>query len=360
MRDRVTTIEFGTGEISGHSQYLMPTFSRLRTAAVVLLALLFPLISLADELFVRVIDVGQGECVVARFTDSTGPTYFIYDAGPSGSLTIAAIKKIIPVGSNVALMVVSHNDSDHIAAIPAIMAAYHIKRIIHPGDDRGGSINGPAKKAAAAIKAEEMNDGCVNTDLSRVSVAPGTYFERGSFRATFIAGFSRPPPDFGNLDESESNNAGSIIIRLSFKKGSILLCGDAVGRHLTSDVGTCIATESYIVNNVANVPIKSDVIVAPHHGANNGSSEDFIAAVAPEYVIFSAGSGHGHPTKAAAKRYTNFGVPLTKIFRTDLGDSEGGNEWAEGAKADYKDGPGDHHVDIVISDDQNISVAYAR
>lgn len=48
------------------------------------------------------------------------------------------------------------------------------------------------------------------------------------------------------------------------------------------------------------IKIDSDVIVAPHHGANNGSSEKFIEKVSPEFVIFGAGHDHQHPTAAAA------------------------------------------------------------
>jgi competence protein ComEC len=65
-------------------------------------------------------------------------------------------------------------------------------------------------------------------------------------------------------------------------------------------------------------------MTAPHHGGNNGSSNCFIRAVNPQYVIFSAGRGHHHPTQAAADRYIANGVPVENLFRTDRGDNEGG------------------------------------
>lgn len=144
-------------------------------------------------------------------------------------------------------------------------------------------------------------------------------------------------------------NAGSICVRIECAGKSILLCGDAVGRHLNSPAGTNIATEKYLCDNADELPIDSDVVVAPHHGANNGSSERFIEAVSPSCVIFSAGHDHQHPTQAAAERYTVRGVPISQILRTDRGDDEeGGFEWKEGSVEGHSDPAGDDDVDILI------------
>ena len=61
---------------------------------------------------------------------------------------------------------------------------------------------------------------------------------------------------------------------------------------------------------------------------NNGSSTCFINRVDPQFVIFSEGHEHDHPTAAAANRYLTQGVQLANIFRTDRGDDEGGFEWS--------------------------------
>jgi competence protein ComEC len=142
------------------------------------------------------------------------------------------------------------------------------------------------------------------------------------------------------------NNAISIVVRLVFAGKSILFAGDAVGRK---DDGSedCWATEKFMVDNVAQVPIDSTVLIAPHHGANNASSDCFIDAVDPEWVIFPAGSKHHHPRAAVAQRYLDHGVPLENISRTDLGDNEGGSEWAHGATS-TPDGKGDGDIEIII------------
>ena len=65
-------------------------------------------------------------------------------------------------------------------------------------------------------------------------------------------------------------------------------------------------------------PIDSDVLIAPHHGADNASSTAFILAVSPEYVIFSAGHRYEHARAATATRNLNNGVLPGNMFRTGL------------------------------------------
>jgi competence protein ComEC len=331
---------------------------RWRTLIIALGFLAVELAASVDEFFLRVIDVGQGECVVAKSTDTSGSHYFIYDAGVGAEGTMRGIKDVIPRGSNVDLMVISHNDGDHIAGVKAIMDEYHVRRIIHPGDERDTEAY---RRTRTAILNEVTIDHCVNFDLSKKAIKPGASISMGNMVATIVSGFSRPPERWGQLDEAEANNAGSIIVRLSYKgKQSILLCGDAVGRHRDSPPGTCIAAEREIVDRAPTVTIKSDVVVAPHHGANNGSSEDFIRAVSPKYVIFSAGhsANYKHPTKAAAERYLAAGVDVKKMFRTDLGDDEGPEEWDVGRIPNSHDASGDDDVEVKVSNAGVLTVGY--
>jgi beta-lactamase superfamily II metal-dependent hydrolase len=112
---------------------------------------------LADDLYLRVIDVGQGESIVAKATDATGPHYLIYDAGVGHASAMRGLHAVIPVGSRVDLMVISHNDSDHLGAVKQIMDDYHVTRIIHPGDVRESDTY---RHSAAAILHEVATDHC--------------------------------------------------------------------------------------------------------------------------------------------------------------------------------------------------------
>jgi competence protein ComEC len=142
-----------------------------------------------------------------------------------------------------------------------------------------------------------------------------------------------------------------------------LYTGDAVGRHLEDPADALIASEKFVVNNADAILIDSDVLIAPHHGADNGSSTEFIKAVSPEWVIFSAGHRHCHPTQVAAQRYIDFGVSLSNMFRTDIGDDESNSdcrvkEWDHQRQTNHKDTAGDDDVDILIRQDGEVLVDY--
>ena len=131
------------------------------------------------------------------------------------------------------------------------------------------------------------------------------------------------------------------MIRLVFAGRSILFTGDAVGRHIGDPADALLGSERVMVENAAVIAIDSDVLIAPHHGVDNGSSAAFIHAVSPTWVIFPSGHAHSHPRATTAARYLAHGVALDRIFRTDLGDDEGDSEWDHGRVAGQRDAVGD-------------------
>jgi beta-lactamase superfamily II metal-dependent hydrolase len=309
-----------------------------------------------NAVFARVIDSGAALSIAVVTPDNH---FMIYDAGNyvgGGSLTFKAIKELIPEGSTIDLMVLSHSDSDHLGAVDEICDAYHVKRIIHSGYQRDSQT---WKDAAKAILLEKETDGCIDINLKDVEFPPGATYRFGDIFVTMVAGWHKPPSEWGLSEGSaEYKNAGSIVIRLQFKDKSVLLTGDTVGRHIGDPESTCIAAEKYMVEGASVIKIDSDVLVAPHHGADNASSLDFIRAVSPEYVIFSAGHKFHHPRASTANRYLSTGIPKERMSRTDRGDDEGSEEWEYGRVPGNVDPAGDDDVDILIRPNGSIVVDY--
>lgn len=314
--------------------------------------------TLSQNLFARVVDVGAGLCVVIQMPNNM---YMIYDAGNyigGGSEAFDSITEIIPPGSEIELMVLSHSDADHLGAVDEICDAYRVKRIIRSGYRRS---TGTWRDADAAIRAEKDSEGCIDINLSYFEFPPGATYRFNNVFVTMVCGFHKPPSDWNlSSNSGEYRNAGSVVIRIQYADKSILLCGDTVGRHIGDDEDACIAAEKYILDNSSVINIDSDIIVAPHHGADNASSLDFIEAVSPEYVIFSAGHKYDHPRAVTAKRYLSSGVNLSNIFRTDRGDDEGSDEWNHERISDHNDPIGDDDVDIVIKQNGDIEVRYKQ
>lgn len=315
-----------------------------------------------DAVFARVLDVGAGEAVVVRMP---GPQYLVYDTGHwqgEGKVAYDGVAEIIPDGATIDLLVLSHSDADHQGAVKRILDHYTVKRILRGGLERVDSATWTRGNQAIAYEREA--DGALDLNLKRVEFPPGATYRFGDAFVTMVSGFYAPPDSWdieGGSEGSEFRNAGSIVIRLEFHGRSILFAGDAVGRHLGDPPDALIATEKFMVENSPVIKIDSDVLVAPHHGADNASSNAFIEAVSPEWVIFSAGHKYGHPRAVTVERYLAHGLPLDHLLRTDRGDDETAQypeEWSLGRIAGATDPVADDDVDVLLRPDGNVLVEY--
>jgi beta-lactamase superfamily II metal-dependent hydrolase len=289
-----------------------------------------------------------------------GDHYFLYDAGQwQNTQCLDAVKDVVK-GKTIELMVLSHSDGDHIGNADKILQEFDVKKIIWTGSERPDSETW--KRMDAAIN-EESKTGSTVINLKTNPIYPGTELNLGKAVLTFVYGMHEWTAT--NLEQSEQRNAISNIMKLTFHGESILFAGDTVGRRRDDPDSACKDAEKDMVDNNAKVSLKSDVLIAPHHGANNASSTCFIEAVNPKYVIFSAGHvpKYQHPTSAAAERYLKAGVKVENIFRTDLGDDEPvptnkPHEWKHGSISGCKDQPGDDDIEILLAADKPPVVRY--
>jgi competence protein ComEC len=309
----------------------------------------------AQEAYVRVVDVGAGLCVVAV---APGEHSLIYDTGNDVDTCRSAVRELVP-SKKVDLLVLSHSDSDHIGAARAILAENEVATIIHPGDSRPEDLSA----LRSAIAAEP------GADVWNIAVRPvpfGKTFQVGAATVTFVAGWSdgdatRTHGEKKKLTGAMRNNALSSVIRLEFAGHSVLLTGDTVGRFEYTPGTTCEYAEKTMVDDDATIPLKSDVLIGQHHGADNASANCFIRSVQPTYVVFSAGNLYGHPRQSTADRLIANGVPPDNIFRTDRGGFEKPKsaksaQWIYKTYAGCIDKKGDDDVEIHLPADPTAQV----
>ena len=305
---------------------------------------------------IRVLDVGPGLATLIKLPQNK---FVIYDAGGSSGINaIAQIKEYIPAGSDIEVMILSHTDEDHLIAAGQVIRDYKVKKVIWTGYERSMITNKPPTGAYTSFINSLNNTSAekVNLHVSG-AIAPGTKFQIGAASFTFLCGFGEPLAEWNLSDPAEKLNSVSIVMKLSFAGKSVLFCGDAVGRHRDAPDTNLIATEKFLIDNIAD-SLPSDVIIAPHHGARNGSSEAFVKAVKPDYVVFSAGHMFSHPAQKTADRYLHF-KPATQLLRTDRGDDEQtSTEWSGSRIAGCKDKPNDDIVQIQLRSNGTYRVYY--
>ncbi len=235
---------------------------------------------LPGELRVTVLDVGQGLAVVARTREHA----MLYDTGPAFTEQIDAGGRIVvpylrAAGvSRLDGLIVSHDDSDHSGGALSVLQAIPVEWLASSLPQ-----NHAIRMAAARSRLCSAGD---RWEWDGVS------FE-----------FLHPQPADYN-DSSAKDNDRSCVLRIVSPYGSILLPGDIEKR-----------AESRLLQFSGN--LRTDILIAPHHGSRTSSTSEFVQAVAPGLTVFPVGyrNRFGHPHPAVSARYRQAG---SRTLRTDL------------------------------------------
>ncbi|HZF23159.1 MAG TPA: DNA internalization-related competence protein ComEC/Rec2 [Burkholderiales bacterium] len=233
------------------------------------------------ELWLTVLDVGQGLAVVVR----THGHALLYDTGPAFSDQVSAGERlVVPYlrASGVRGLdgiIVSHDDLDHSGGALAVLQAMPVQWLSSPLSDVH-----PISEAAAHGR--------------RCSAGEGWEWDGVAFEML------HPDAESYNEFDLKDNDRGCVL-RIVSPYGAVLLPADIERR-----------SEIALLRDSPG-RLSADVLIAPHHGSRTSSTPEFVRAVAPRLVVFSVGyrNRFGHPHPAVVRRYREQGSDMA---RTDL------------------------------------------
>jgi competence protein ComEC len=234
----------------------------------------------AGELWMTVLDVGQGLSVVVR----THGHALLYDAGPAfGALADSGSRVVLPYlrGEGVArldAMVVSHDDRDHAGGAVSVLEGIPV-----------ATLWSSLAEGDALLAALGASEACV---AGRGWEWDGVAFE-----------FIHPAPGRAAGPLARPNNR-SCVLRIAAPGGRVLIAGD-IER----------AAERELLRRAPGL-LPADALVVPHHGSATSSTAEFVETVAPRYAVFTVGyrNRFGHPRENVLERYRDAGSAL---LRTD-------------------------------------------
>lgn len=231
-----------------------------------------------DNIHVHFLDVGQGDCI---FIELPNHKTMLIDAGED-EYADEIVTYIFNQGyDTLDYVVATHNHSDHIGSMPAVLGNFIVKNIYATFDTTSSrtynDFTAAAQNSGAAL--HTVSAGFVITNEPNLLievVAPKT------------------------IDSDEPNN-NSVVIKLTYGNNHFLFTGDAEK-----------AEEDGIWTN-----IKCDVLKIGHHGSNSSTSANFLKKTEPTYAVISCGlhNSYGHPTDTVLKRLADRNI---KTYRTDL------------------------------------------
>ena len=260
------------------------------------------------QLRVTVMDVGQGTAVLLQ----TAQQNWLYDAGPLYSSDAdAGARVIVPhlryIGvQQIDTLVLSHNDRDHTGGAASIVHALPVKRIL------------------TSLTEGQLNEIGL-TQIAHESCISG---QQQQFDGIHMAVFS---PDNATLNDAQSSdNQKSCVLRFAVNQpsanglNSILLTGDMdmlaeaklVVDPMRQSANTTDETALRTVHADTGLPLRSDILIMPHHGSDGSSSAPLIAAVSPKIAVAQAGKYNAfkHPRDIVLERYQAAGA---QVWRTD-------------------------------------------
>ena len=229
---------------------------------------------------VRIFDVGQGLSVLVR----SGQQVLMYDTGPEVKGVYSAAESVLlpnlkAMGVHrIDHLVISHGDSDHVGGLDLLMGELAIRRI----------STGEPEVVRGKLAREPVAD---------IQPCPRLPQVMGAFELSF---WSSPLP--------RSGNDASCVLRIFHRESGVDLL-------LTGDIGHDVEAEMLAEPKPEWLSLFSGqrILIAPHHGSKTSSSMQWVRAVMPNWVIYTAGYRHryGHPHPDVANRYRQVGaLPL--------------------------------------------------
>ncbi len=230
------------------------------------------------ELWLTVLDVGQGLAVVARTKHHT----LLFDTGPRFGETDSGTRIIVPFLRGEGLrrldaLIVSHADMDHSGGALSVLTAMPVKTLI-------SSLNDQHPVQQIVMNKHQCRAG-------QSWYWDDVYFE-----------LLHPTNGYENLQKK--TNANSCVLKITSIHGSVLLPSDIGGKD-----------ESVLLAQAGD-KLPATVLIAPHHGSNTSSTVAFVQKVNPALTIFTVGyrNRYDHPRDSVVTRYRAIG---SQVLRSD-------------------------------------------
>ena len=218
------------------------------------------------EMTLTLLDVGQGLSAII----DTAHHRLIFDTGaqfsPRFNIGEAVILPFLRASNrpHIDTIVISHSDNDHIGGLTPLLK-------------------------------ETTPDLILTSDTSAITNSQPCYAGHSWRWDNVNFSFLHP-----TANDSGNKNHRSCVLRITTASHSLLLTGDIDKR-----------AEQQIIRRYPK-QLASTVLVAPHHGSSSSSSQAFIEAVSPDYVLFAAGyqNRYGFPHNAVVQRYQRQGTTM--------------------------------------------------
>jgi competence protein ComEC len=236
-----------------------------------------------EDLRVTFLDVGQANCALVEFPkgkkmliDGGG---FPGDQFDVGKMVVAPYlwhAKILHID----YLVLSHPQADHMNGLRFIAKTFNPKEFWY----NGMQVDKASFRELMSIVESKRIQKLLPADLANGREINGVKVEILHPEPTILSS--------NRFDKSTRLNNNSLVLKISYGGRSVLFPGDLERQG-----------EAVLVSR-SGQDLRSDILLSPHHGSRNSSSEDFLQMVRPHICVISSGEENffGFPHRETLKR----------------------------------------------------------
>lgn len=255
------------------------------SSVLVLAGLAINYIEKPNFLGVYFYDVGEGDSILIE----TPVQYqILIDGGPTDAV-VQKIGRTLPFyDRKIELIILTHPDSDHLRGLIEVLRRYDTDMILTSNIKCETSI---CREWRRIIEEKKIP---VKIAFPEEVISLG---ENLTMRVLYAF----------DIAQSNSDNSGSLVLRLDYGNDSFLFTGDIEEN-----------TEEFL--ETSGAALAADVLKVAHHGSKTSTTQKFLEAVNPRIAVISAGKNnrYGHPADEILARLETFS---SEILRTDqMGD----------------------------------------
>ncbi|MDC8786987.1 DNA internalization-related competence protein ComEC/Rec2 [Roseateles koreensis] len=239
----------------------------------------------AGEFEIMAADIGQGNAVLVR----TAHHQLLFDTGPQLAPGIDAGDRVLlpllhALGVNrLDVLMLSHRDSDHVGGAGSLMAGLPVE-VLHSSLEPSNALLADAHRRGVHLRRCEQ----------------GQHWSWDGVQFELL----HPRP--AHYEQGLKSNAMSCVLHVRSASGaSALLAGDLEAPQESALLAQLAAGQ-------LRAPLRSQMLLVPHHGSKTSSSAAFLAAVAPQWAVVQAGylNRFGHPAPSVLSRYQAQGIQV--------------------------------------------------
>ncbi len=250
-----------------------------------------------NEFEIDFLDVGQGNGTLIKYQGLN----FLIDSGKELYARKTLYKNLSFFNRNLDFSFASHYDFDHVGNFIDYFQKYKISYFFRNG------------KASKAPVYEELLKLTKKNKIKTIDLIAGDILK---INKDFFIKVLFPEKNI-NKNKLKDNNS-SLVLQIFYKDKTFLITGDSPKK-----------IEKWLVKKYGE-SLKSDILLAGHHGSKTSSSEIFLKTINPKLIIFSAGKNnpYHHPSPSVISLVKKIKIPYLITYNVGtIKEIFNGDKW---------------------------------